>query len=59
MFPDMDVIDPHRTWVAFRDNSDKGGNKKPRKIKGISKVRFRPSDCGLWKWHEILERISC
>lgn len=36
----MDIVDPHRTWIAFRDNSNKGGNKKPKQNKRISKVRF-------------------
>ncbi|KAK3513427.1 hypothetical protein QTP70_014254 [Hemibagrus guttatus] len=34
---DMEIVDPHRTWIAFRDNSNKGGNKKPKQNKRISK----------------------
>lgn len=35
----MDIVDPLSTWIVFRDNSNKGGNKKPKQ-KRISKVRF-------------------
>ncbi|KAI7810126.1 erythroferrone [Triplophysa rosa] len=34
---DITFVSPHRTWIAFRDNSNKGGNKKPRGNKRLSK----------------------
>lgn len=34
---DMAIVSPHRTWIAFRDNSNKGGNKKPKQNKRTSK----------------------
>ncbi|KAL7842059.1 hypothetical protein SRHO_G00237480 [Serrasalmus rhombeus] len=34
---DMAIVSPHRTWIVFRDNSNKGGNKKPKQNKRISK----------------------
>ncbi|XP_026137994.1 erythroferrone-like [Carassius auratus] len=34
---DITIVSPHRTWIAFRDNSNKGGNKKPRGNKRLSK----------------------
>ncbi|TTU11744.1 Adipolin [Bagarius yarrelli] len=34
---DVDIVDPHKTWIAFRDNSNKGGNKKPKQNKRLSK----------------------
>ncbi|KAI5608862.1 erythroferrone [Silurus asotus] len=34
---DLDIVDPHSTWIVFRDNSNKGGNKKPKQNKRTSK----------------------
>ncbi|KAA0718985.1 Erythroferrone Complement C1q tumor necrosis factor-related protein 15 [Triplophysa tibetana] len=34
---DLTFVSPRRTWIAFRDNSNKGGNKKPRGNKRVSK----------------------
>ncbi|XP_066507960.1 erythroferrone-like [Hoplias malabaricus] len=34
---DMAIVSPHRTWIVFRDNSNKGGNKKPKGKKITSK----------------------
>ncbi|XP_051554410.1 erythroferrone-like [Myxocyprinus asiaticus] len=34
---DIAFVSPHRTWIVFRDNSNKGGNKKPRGNKRLSK----------------------
>ncbi|XP_002660750.1 erythroferrone [Danio rerio] len=34
---DITPVSPHMTWIAFRDNYNKGGNKKPRGNKRLSK----------------------
>ncbi|XP_051984910.1 erythroferrone-like [Xyrauchen texanus] len=34
---DIAFVSPHRAWIAFRDNSNKDGNKKPRGNKRLSK----------------------
>ncbi|XP_016389263.1 erythroferrone-like [Sinocyclocheilus rhinocerous] len=34
---DITNVSPHRTWIVFRDNSNKGGNNKPRGNKRLSK----------------------
>ncbi|ROL48780.1 Erythroferrone [Anabarilius grahami] len=34
---DITIVSPHRTWIVFRDNSNKGGNKKPKGNKRLSK----------------------
>ncbi|KAK1790753.1 hypothetical protein P4O66_014605, partial [Electrophorus voltai] len=34
---DMAIVSPHRTWIVFRDNSNKSGNKKPKLNKRTSK----------------------
>lgn len=34
---DLDMTSPHKTWIVFRDNSNKGGNKKPKTTKRLSR----------------------
>ncbi|XP_043079339.1 erythroferrone [Puntigrus tetrazona] len=34
---DITNVSPHRTWIVFRDNSNKGGNKKSKGNKKLSK----------------------
>ncbi|CAM4596162.1 unnamed protein product [Leuciscus chuanchicus] len=37
VYSDITIVSPHRTWKVFRDNSNKGGNKKPKGNKKLSK----------------------
>ncbi|XP_076837786.1 erythroferrone [Brachyhypopomus gauderio] len=34
---DMAIVNPHRTWLVFRDNSNKGRNNKPKQNRRTSK----------------------